>query len=208
MLPPGLFPEPAQPKPTYPEYEQLVADAEASVRADSGFVDPAKLRARDALPRTHDWRVAVLGHDRSSTLVELHMLLLAHERDLDPPLPQWLVDARAQATSMQAARDEERARRDRVDEAVWAQILSKLTVEVEVRRNGHARVRLGFWHHLGHVVPKVDVRSGPRRRHRAGRALCESETRARELDLSGGEGGPATCQSCLTYCTKIRPAAV
>lgn len=208
VRPTVLLPQQERPAPTYPEYAQLLADARASVAADGGRVDPAKLRARQLLPRGYDWRVAVLGHDRTSTVVEMHMLLLAHERDLDPPLPQWVVDARAEADRAQDAREAARRHRETADQAAWDAIKASCPVAVEVRRSGHARARFGFWHHLGHVVPLVDVRSGVRRRHRAGRALCESENRTRELDLSGGTGGPATCVSCLTYTQKIRPAAV
>jgi hypothetical protein len=138
----------------------------------------------------------------------MHILLLAHERGLQPPLPQWLVDARDQAARRA---EEERAaqqRRDAADQAAWDEARQGCPVDLTVLRNGTARARHGRSHYLGHAVPVVDCRSGAKRRHRAGRALCESATRARPLDLSGGAGGPATCTACLDYTTKIRPAAV
>lgn len=206
-LPTGLFPVPERPKPTYPEHEWLVAAAQASVRADNGFVDPVKLRNVQSLPRTHDWRISVLGHDGERTLVEMHMLLLAHEQDLDPPLPQWVVDARAEARRREAERDAKLKELNDMFQARWDEVSQGCLVEVSVWRNGRARAHYGYAHHLGHVVPKVDAVSGRCRRHLAGRALCETEQRAQPLDLSGGEGGPATCVSCLDYTPKIRPAS-
>jgi hypothetical protein len=204
----AMFPAPERPKPTYPGYEQLLADAEDSVRRDGRHIDPAKMRDCRALPRDRRWRIAVLGCDRPPTLTDVHMLLLAHERDLDPPPPPWFVaqlDASARAEEERAAKV--KARED-ADQAAWDAVRQLCQVEVEVRRNGTARPRFGYAHHLGHVVPFVDARSGRNRRHRAGRALCESERRARPLDLSGGVDGPATCGSCLDYTPKIRLASV
>lgn len=207
-----LRPQPQVPAPTYPEYEGLRELAEESVRRDGLFVDPAKLRMRQQMSRGGNWRVAVLGHEGSPTLVEMHMLLLADGQDIDPPLPQWFVDAVAAVDRLfnesQARMAAARKRRDETDQAAWDAALAACQVEVEVRRNGHSRVRYGLMHNLGHVVPKADVRSGPSRRHRAGRALCETEHRAKPLDLSGGSEGPATCESCLRYTPKVRLAAV
>lgn len=203
----GLLPEHERPPPAYPEYEQLHVDATASARADGNFVDPVKFRREQSLPRDRDWRIAVLGHDRAPNVVEMHLLLLAHDRDLDPPLPQWLVDARAESDARRAQLDAQRKAAGEADQAAWDTARAGCAVEVEVLRNGHARVRGGQLHHLGHVVPRVDAVSGDvrrPRRHRAGRALCETERRAKPLDLSGGEGGPATCVSCLNYVPKIR----
>lgn len=204
----GAWSELRRPAPTYPEYEQLHADATAAAAADGRFVDPAKLRHSQALRRGWEWRVRVLGHDRPPTLTELHMLLLADQRDLDPDAPQWLVDVRAQAEAADAEKKAARARRDQQDHDVWEKARAGCPVELEVRRNGTARVRGGYMHNLGHAVPPVDVVSGERklRRHPAGRALCETEQRAKPLDLSGGTGGPATCVNCLKYTPLIRPA--
>lgn len=202
-----MLPASERPAPEYPEYKQLLADAEDAAAADGQFVDPVKLRRCHALLRGWEWKVSVLGHDGTQTLLDMHLLLLADERDLNPPPPQWLLDARAEGER----RDEQnRARRkanDDADEQAWAQVREQCQVEVTVLRNGTARARKGQWHYLGHAVPAVDVVSGRARRHLAGRALCETETRAKPLDLSGGEGGAVTCVSCLTYAPKIRPAA-
>lgn len=203
----GLFPEPVRPTPDYPEYAGLRAMAEESVRLDGGFVDPIKMRMRQRIGGG-DWQICVLGHNRPDTLVEMHMLLLAHGQLISPPPPQWLVDAHAVAKQLEEERAARIKERDDRFQARWDEAREGCQVEVEVRRNGHARAHHGGRHQLGHVVPKVDARSGKSRRHRAGRALCESERRARPLDLSGGEGGAATCVSCLDYTPKIRPAAV
>jgi len=203
----SLFPVPERPTPTYPEYPQLLEDARAAMAADHGFVDPVKLRRSQQLGRGAEWRARVLGHDYGkTTLLEMHVLLLAHERGLIPPLPQWLVEARAEEERREAERQVVLRARDAADEATWEAALERCVMrgELEVLRSGHARARHGAPHQLGHVVPKVDAGSGRSRQHRAGRALCETEGRAKPLDLTGGIGGPATCLSCLSYVPKIR----
>jgi hypothetical protein len=206
-----FVPAPEHPAPTYPEYAQLLADAEEAMAADGPFIDPIKLRRVRRMERSWDWKTAVLGHagDGTATVLDMFLLLLADKRGLKPPLPQWLVDRRAAEASADAARQAAYQRIDDRDQAGWEKTLADCTVEVVVRRNGHARARNGRLHNLGHVVPQVDAVSqqGRRaRRHPAGRAACESETRATPLDLSGGEGGPATCDRCLKYTPHLRPA--
>lgn len=197
--------------PTYPQYAALLADARAAAAA-AKFVDPAALARLRSLNRDWDWRVSVLGYfgDGTATLEEMYLLLLADERDLKPPLPQWLADKRADDDAADLLRQQARQWRADQDQLAWDIILKALRVEVVVRRNGTARPRYGYVHHLGHAVPAVDAFSGPARsprRHPAGRGLCESETRKKPLDLSGGEGGPVTCVRCLALAVKVRPAA-
>lgn len=200
---------PSRPDPTYPEYRELRADAEAAAAADGGMVDPVKLHRRRELRRSWEWQVAVLGHDHLvETLTEMHMILLAAKRNLNPPLPQWLLAARAESATRDAERAERRKAHEERDQTASDAAVEACAVGVTVQRNGTARVRGGYVHHLGHLVPDVDVLSGPDRRprrHRAGRGLCETEGRAKPLDLSGGEGGPATCVSCLAWSAKVRP---
>lgn len=203
-----LFPEPGRPAPTYPEYAKLLEDATAAAAADGRFVDPVKLHRVGNLRRPWDWKLAVLGRDPVGwSVVEMHMLLLAHERDLDPPLPQWVLDARAEAKDREEEKQAAHKAADDADQAAWDEARQGCPVELTVRRTRQYRPHRGFSHQLGHAIPAVGCRSGMKRRHQAGRALCESETRAKPLVLDGGEGGPATCKSCLDYIPKIRPAA-
>jgi Asp-tRNA(Asn)/Glu-tRNA(Gln) amidotransferase A subunit family amidase len=207
----AFVPAPEHPAPTYPEYAQLLADATEAVRKAGHFVDPVELRRVMHLHRSWDWKTSVLGYvgDGTATRLEMYLLLLADERDLEPPLPQWLVDRRAADARADAERQAAYQRIEDLDQAAWEKARADCPVEVAVRRNGHARTRNGRMHQLGHVVPLVDAVSGPTdrpRRHPAGRAVCESETRARPLDLSGGTGGPATCDRCLKYTPHLRPA--
>ena len=204
-----LFPQPERPAPTYPEYEKLLEDATAAAAADGRFVDPVKLRRVEDLRRDWDWKIAVLGREPvGRTVVEMHLLLLAHEQDLNPPLPQWLNDARAEAKAREEEKRAARKAADDADQSEWDAARKGCPVELTVRRTSQYRPHRGFSHQLGHAIPAVDCRSGPKRRHRAGRALCESETRTQPLVLAGGADGPATCRSCLDYTKKIRPAAV
>jgi hypothetical protein len=208
----GAFtPATQRPAPTYPEYEQLLADAEAAVIADGRFADSRKMHRVRELRRSWEWKVCVLGHDGVQTLLDVHLLLLADERDLNPPTPQWLLDTRREQQEHADALAAARASRETLDQAASDEAAAGCAVGLVVRRNGHARARHGVSHHLGHFVPAVDAYSGfgrARRRHRAGRGLCESEARAKPLDLSGGEGGPATCVNCLSYAPRLRPASV
>lgn len=207
VLPPGMLPAAEHPAPEYPEYKQLLADAQDAAAADGPFIDPVKVRRCKELRRGWEWKVSVLGHDGTQSKIDMHLLLLADERDLTPPPPQWLLDARAEGERRDEANRARRKANDDADEKAWAQVREQCQVEVAVLRNGTARPRKGQLHNLGHAVPTVDAVSGRSRRHPAGRALCETEQRAKALDLSGGEGGAVTCVSCLNYAPKIRPAA-
>lgn len=207
-----FVPAPEHPAPTYPEYAQLFADATAAKEADGRFIDPSKLRRLLGLNRSWDWKTSVLGYagDGTATILDMYLLLLADDRDLNPPLPQWLVDRRAADAAADAAKQAAYQRLDDRDRAEWEKALAECVVAVVVKRNGHTRVRGNRLHNLGHVVPLADAVSpqqGRRvRRHPAGRSVCESETRGRPLDLSGGEGGPATCVNCLKLTPQLRPA--
>src|SRR5690349_10715232 len=94
--------------PTYPEYQGLLELARESVRLDHGFVDPVKLRMLERMPVGTDWRISVVGHSGQRTLMDLHMLLLARGQDINPPLPQWLAEIRAEQAAAEAAREEAR----------------------------------------------------------------------------------------------------
>jgi hypothetical protein len=202
---------PQHPAPTYPEYAQLLTDAKEAERRDGRHVDPRKLYRLRNLGRSWEWKTCVLGYagDGLASILEMHLLLLADKRGLNPPLPQWLVEKRAADAKADAERAAALKLEEDRDQAAWDLARADCEVEVKVLRNGTARPYNGRWRNLGHVVPAVDAESGMgrrRRRHPAGRAVCESERRARPLDLSGGEGGPATCVSCLKYTPQLRPA--
>ena len=72
--------------PAYPDYATLRAKAEDAARADGWFVDPRKLRQLEQIRRGLDWTISVLGHSSSTSLIEMHMLLIADRDNLTPPL--------------------------------------------------------------------------------------------------------------------------
>jgi hypothetical protein len=172
------------PAPTYPEYAEL---AEAARRGAPRFVDPANLYpcAAAAARRGADWCTAVLGFPfpgvRRLTVVQDRLLVLADAADIDPPLPDWIVEARAEGARRQAALQEGRRARARADDAAWHAALARSSVELQVREGSRPRTRGGTSEYPRHAVPVRDVYSGTRavRTHHAGRALCESERRAR-----------------------------
>ncbi|WP_431976036.1 hypothetical protein [Micromonospora haikouensis] len=198
-----------QAEPAYPEYEELYAKARIAGR----FANPHRfgLFKEVAHRRGYDWCTAVVGRVYGGlatvTSEEAELLVIADQADINPPLPARIVKARAQRAEHQALLDKERAAQQARYEQAWKAAREKCAVPVQVRRNLTARPHgAGFAHHLGHVVPEVECRSGRSRRHLAGRALCESPGRARPLRLGGPDNGPATCSSCLKYTPLIRPA--
>lgn len=197
------------PPPTYPEYEQLLAQAK---RNASGPVDANTFPKKQRImwERGDDWCLAVLGKPCHGlgriSCVDAELLVLADAANINPPLPQWVVDARAETARRKKVREDQRAALRQRDQAAWDAAREQCPVELEVRLNPTSRVRDGEWHNLGHAVPLVDALSR-RRLHPKGRALCESLTRARPLRL--GEptsAAPATCVRCLAYVSQIRPA--
>jgi hypothetical protein len=200
------------PAPTYPEYASLW---EAARRTAPRFVNPANpcVGAGAAQRRGCDWCTAVLGFPFAGlgrlTVVQDRLLQLADEAGIDPPPPDWIVQARAEGERLQAGRDEERRARARREAEDWRAVLAEVAVELEVREGSRPRVRGAATERLGHAVPTRDVYSGARtvRIHRAGRALCESPRRARPLALGTATGAPATCVRCLHWAPLVRGAA-
>jgi hypothetical protein len=200
------------PAPTYPEYLALYAAAQ---RTAPRFVDPANpyVGAAAAARRGSDWCTAVLGRPypgpRRLTVVQGRLLELADEAGVDPPLPDWIVQARADGERIRAARERQRSARARREAEAWRAVLEQTTVELVIREGSRPRVRGGASEHLRHAVPAVDVYSGTRtvRTHPAGRALCESERRARPLALGAVTEEPATCVRCLQWAPRVRTAA-
>lgn len=107
-----MLPRSDVPPPTYPQYTELWAAAQRAVR---GPIDPASIprTERIAADRGWDWCAAVLGHHYHGlpyvSVAEAELLVLAHQADVDPPLPDWIVADRAAAAAHQARRDAERA---------------------------------------------------------------------------------------------------
>lgn len=202
------------PAPTYPEYARLYAEARATCPR---FVDPANLYpARPvAQRRGDDWCTAVLGRPTDAydydrwTHVEHHFLILADAAGINPPLPGWIVEGRAESARRNAQRlADQQAQRDREAQR-WADVLAAgpSGAGFEVREGSHNRVRGSRYEPTRHVVPSVDVRSGVRRIriHPAGRALCETERRSRPLDISDSAvDAPANCRRCLDWIPNTR----
>lgn len=200
------------PEPAYPEYHGLYAEAR---RITGGFANPTRTPVYEEVARRRgfDWCTAVVGRSycglRTVTSTEAELLVLADMRDLNPPLPPRIVADREAYARHKAKLEEQRAEQQRLYDEAWKAALEKCTVPVEVRRNLTARPhgRFGFAHHLSHVVPTVECRSGRSRKHLAGRGLCESPDRKRPLQLGDPDNGPATCVRCLDYAPMIRPAS-
>lgn len=201
------------PEPAYPDYPALREQAE---RVFGPFVSPQEIAEGDQVLRTRsdDWAAAVLGKPFPGSLqaistTDARMLILAHRQDLDPPLPERLLRWRRE--DAQRREQDEARRRDaqRRLQQRWDEVRVQCAIPVEVRLNarGGRRTRgYGSSGHLGHVVPLTDARS-PRRRHQAGRALCETSRRSTPLVLTDPVDEPATCHRCLDFARTAQPAS-
>lgn len=194
--------------PIYPEYEGLRAMAEESVRRDGRFIDPVKRRMYALLPGGYDWRVSVLGHDRSVGLVDMHMLLLAHGQDVEPPMPAWLAELRAKAReSVRRQRAEFAARLRALDEA-WELIWRKLPVRVGVAYNysgpnHYESYQQGAVHIL---LINQGVQVGRAVRSQGG-AMCTTRSTARH-QVWADMGDPPdkrvpTCKACIRFAARV-----
>lgn len=198
------------PRPTYPQYDTVV---DLARQLTPQFVNPANLHPEhDAVKRRgDDWCTAVLGRPYTwSTRISIHeqyLLIAADQLDVDPPLPEWIVESRRASELRQQQLDDARAQRRQRERDAWAAALAAATVDLDVHLGSRPRA----WRdgEIGHAVPRTNVYSGTRkiRIHQAGRALCETPTRPRPLAISDTpepEGTPATCVRCLEWATKVR----
>jgi hypothetical protein len=202
----------ANPQVAYDGYHELRREAR---RRTAGPVNPADLHVYADIMRVRgtDWCRSALGRDippnalgrGGLSALEAEMLRVAHERNLDPPKPPWLVQWQEESAETQRRRDEAREAAQKQDADRWAAALATCGIpadRLEIRPNVRSRqVRHGTRQELLHVVPLVDVRS-ERRRHRAGRELYAAR-HARVLGEPTGQ--PATCRACVEYTAKIRP---
>lgn len=182
-----------------------------------GFVSPHFLAQVQEVARRrgHDWCTSVLTVTwsglRGATSTHCHLLVLADEEDVDPPLPAHVERARVAAAQRAAALGEEHDRQSVADAARWAEAADRTQVAFEVRPNVRGR-RTGTGLASGplrHATPLTDAYSGTGGRHRAhaaGRALCETPGRARPLPLGSPTLEPVTCARCLLWAARVRPA--
>ena len=196
--------------PTYREYADLQTRAEDSVRADHGFVDPSKMAELGRIHRGHDWTLAVLGHNETPTLVEIHMLLIANRDGLTPPLPDHI----RQAREAHAAEEAERRRRgqDRADRALteWAELAASMPVPVCIAYNYSGPNHYESYHQGAvHILVGEDLRVG--RLIRPGgylthSALCATPSRLAHLDMPHTdlpEDRWPTCKACLRTASRV-----
>jgi hypothetical protein len=197
------------PQVAYDGYDELRA---AARRRNGGLADPREIPLmRDLIRRRGaDWCMSVIGKPMMGGLesvsgTDADMLMVADERDMDPPKPAWLIQWTQESDAVHRLQEEARAAALERDRERWAEALAASGVlpdQLEVRENTRSRqVRGGQRQALRHVVPLVDVRS-PQRRHQSGRELC-AVSRPRELGEPADQ--PATCVSCVAFVAQIRP---
>jgi len=192
--------------PSYPEYADLHARATASAAADGWFVDPVKFRRWQSLHRGHDWTISVLGHNQQHSLVEIHMLLIADDWNLQPPLPRWLTEQRAEQQRREAARRAANDARIAALRGEWTSLWTALPVPVTVAYNySGPNHREGWCQGAAHILAAADLRAG--RLHRvAGSALCTVSSNAKHQDFADGqppEDRWPTCKACLRTASRL-----
>lgn len=181
------------PTPVYPEYPALWEQAQ---RAAQGPVDPGLVRSVEATTRARrvDWCTGVLGRSfaglRHATAAEAQLLRLADERTLDPPLPDEIATARQQAADHRTLVASQRQQQRDHDRREWTAALGRagvpaevLQVRANVRSGGRSAHRGGG--PLRHVVPTVDLWSGPDRRPRRHRGRHRQRPVGRAASLVG-----------------------
>ncbi|MFJ1757372.1 hypothetical protein [Kitasatospora sp. NPDC088134] len=214
LRPPAAAGEGAD-RPTRLSPEEISALRDRARREAGTFVDPKVVHA----PRhfhNRDWAAAVVGRpdfDVYGHWPTMYLLYIAMQAEPEPPVTRAQLAERAEAEARVRSAEEMRvlnqqraAGRRRAEVQAWADAVRGCLVKVVVRENRYGRVRGGARERLRHAVPVSEAVSGRRRRHLAGRTLCETPGRAKPLRLANGlADGPVTCQRCLAYAAQIRP---
>lgn len=194
-------------RPTYPEFEGLLEMAQESVRRDGSFIDPVKMRMVQQLPRRSDWATAVLGGNYSNNLLGMHMLLLAHGQDIDPPLPAWLAELREKQAEARRRQEAEAAALLAKQYGVWELLWRRMPVLVSVAYNySGPRHTETYTSGAVHVLLLSDLTFGKMRRVK-GWALCTTESAVRHQLFAGYGDHPSTrlpsCKACIRTACRI-----
>lgn len=199
----ALIPQP-DPEPAYPEHEDVRREAR---RRGGPFVNLADTDRWTEVARRRggDWCAAVLGMGfpgaYALSTVDGWMLIVADERDLNPPLPARILEDRKHAQEAKELRERQAKERQEREMRRWQAALAAAGVEVTVRENTR---HTGVGGSLRHVVPKEELVSGRSRKHLADRGLCETPDRVDPLHLGEPVDAPANCRRCLDYLEKVR----
>ncbi|MFI9463810.1 hypothetical protein [Streptomyces xiamenensis] len=160
-----------------------------------------------------EWASAILGHpfpgQHRVTWPDLYLLHIAAEAEPSPPPPPLATAAaarhRAERETARAA--VEQAYRQQVEE--WEQLaagLADLGVRAEVRHNYTSHRHLDCYRQGGdHIYLLDDLHIG-RLQRSAGRVLCFTPSRAKDLQDfpdAATDGRPPTCRACLTTARRI-----
>lgn len=202
-------------RPTRLTDAELTALRQRARREAGPFVDPKILYATRYF-HNREWAAAI-ADDAAFSLGDwptLYLLAIAMVAEPEPPVTRAQLVAHAAseeqartAQTQRALRQERMIERRHGEAVAWVAVVRTCLVKVTVRESRHGRVRGGARERLRHVVPTSMVLSGRRRRHLAGRALCETPGRAKPLALDEDPvDAPATCQRCLAYVSRIRVA--
>ncbi|MFE0852214.1 hypothetical protein [Streptomyces mutabilis] len=96
---------------------------------------------------------------------------------------------------------EQRRRKERERE-LWERITAATPFDLTVRTDTHSKLDAP----LRHAAAAIDLLTGARRQHPAGRALCEGITHTNLMALSEPVNTHATCHRCVHAAAVARPA--
>lgn len=187
---------------------QITELRERATREAGPFVDPHLVH------RIHvhngEWASAILGRPfpgtHRLTWPELYLLHLASMEEPNPPSPPREMAARRRATEELRQAGERRLRLQEEEAREWKVLLSALPVRVDVRHNYTSHRHLGHYTQGGDHVYLLEDLSFGRLRRSAGRVLCWTPSRAkdlREFPETATDGRTPSCKACLKTARSI-----
>ncbi|MGC5266724.1 hypothetical protein ACPXCO_37555 [Streptomyces cyaneofuscatus] len=112
------------------------------------------------------------------------------------------IDQREALARYEQERAEERRRWQERERELWERITASAPFALTVRTDARSTLDVP----LRHAAAAIDLLTGDRRQHPAGRALCEGITRTHLMSLSEPVDAHATCHRCVHAAAVVRPA--
>ncbi|MGC0418373.1 hypothetical protein [Embleya sp. AB8] len=193
-----------QPQATHLTPERIAELRDTARREAGPFVNPKVLNTPI---HNAEWASTILGRaycgPRSVTWQERYLLYIATRAEPAPPPPPRATAARARYRAEEETRRTVAHEKHRKLVAVWEAMAETLRkrhgVRVEVRHNYTSSRHLdGFTQGVDHVY-LLDALTAGRLRRDAGRVLCWTPSRARDLQVldDPNDDRLPTCRACL-----------
>ncbi|MFF5655236.1 hypothetical protein [[Kitasatospora] papulosa] len=172
-----------------------------AAREAGPFVDPHVLTAP---VHNGEWCTAILGRpfpgERHVTWPDRYLLHIAAQAEPCPPPPPRATAAAARVREQLDADRRRIADRHARQTEVWERLRAALPVAAEVRHNYTSHRHLGHYSQGGDHIYLPDGLDAGRLRRPAGRVLCWTPSRARDLrefPEPAGDGRVPSCRACV-----------